>query len=181
LDDLKIIERLRQGETGLSSALVRRYKTKLKRYLSKFPLEEAVAEELAQETFLRAFKNIDRFDNEHFSSFSGWLFTIAKHLVLNELSRSYRKFETRETNATHRMPDRTLSADELLEQDWKQKQLIQAIMSLEEPFRTTMKLFYLEDRTLEQIASLQRCSLGTVKSRLFRGKAAVKVSVTKEG
>src|SRR5512144_2334145 len=84
MDDRFLVEQSAQKNATAFKMLVLRYQRMVFSYLNKFPFPEQVREDLAQETFLRAYRNIGRFDPEMGAAFSTWLITIARNLALNE-------------------------------------------------------------------------------------------------
>src|SRR5512147_605104 len=87
MDDGFLIRQVLGGNRNAFRMLVVRYQRPLFRLLAGFGLAQAVSEELAQEVFLRAFRNLSTFDPAK-ASFATWLFTIAKRLALNEVARA---------------------------------------------------------------------------------------------
>ncbi len=90
MDDGFLIRQVLGGNRDAFRLLIVRYQRPLFRFLGGFGLDQAAAEELAQETFLRAFRDLSGYDASK-ASFSSWLFTIAKHLAMNETVSSRRR------------------------------------------------------------------------------------------
>ncbi|MGZ3775680.1 MAG: RNA polymerase sigma factor [Pseudobdellovibrionaceae bacterium] len=171
LEDGFIVNQIRSGNTQSFKILVMRYQKPIFRYLGSFGLRPSLIEEIAQETFLRAFKNLSNFDEAQ-ANFSTWIHVIAKNLTLNEISRHSSKNEEFPDALPEIMdPENPLS---LLEQQQLIQNLHQAIDKLPIQFRNALTLFHLNELNLEEIAHIEGCSLGTVKSRIFRGKELLK-------
>ncbi|MGB1311056.1 MAG: sigma-70 family RNA polymerase sigma factor, partial [Leucothrix sp.] len=83
---------IQRGDKTAFAALIGRYQKPLFAYLGKMTLPQAVAEEVAQETFIRAWQAKESFDPER-AAISTWLFTIARRLALNELDRAAHRLE----------------------------------------------------------------------------------------
>jgi RNA polymerase sigma-70 factor, ECF subfamily len=183
MDDNFLIRQILGGHRNAFRLLVIRYQRPLFRYLGGFGLGRAVTEELAQEVFLRAFRALDSFDASK-AAFSTWLFTIAKRLALNERSRSRER-------ATHVEPEESQMAasqeaagerledrpDDRLERSERRSRVRQALQTLPEALRSTLLLAYLKELSMDQIAQIENCALGTVKSRIFRGKALLRAAL----
>ena len=90
MEDLQYIERVRAGDKRAFAPLVRRYQQPVFRYLGRLGLGQADVEELAQETFLRAYRHLHAY-NPHRAQFSTWLLTIARRLGLNALAHGRRR------------------------------------------------------------------------------------------
>lgn len=96
--DIKpLIERIRNGDRQAFGQVVIFYRGPLFGFLGRLGLNQSHAEEIAQETFLQAWKRLGSYD-PHLAAFSTWLFTIARNLALNELSRAANRYE--ETGGT---------------------------------------------------------------------------------
>jgi RNA polymerase sigma-70 factor (ECF subfamily) len=165
-----LIQRVLSGDKQAFEPLVRRYQRPLFQYLSRLGLEDAVVQELAQETFLRVFRHLHRYDPDRGASFSTWLFTIARRLALNELSRSRRKYNHVDCTTIKRASTESdnLPAEVLKEQH--RVMLYEAMNQLPPDFRSAVSLSYLREMSIEQIAAIEGCAVGTVKSRIHRGK-----------
>jgi RNA polymerase sigma-70 factor, ECF subfamily len=142
-------------------------------------------EEIAQETFLRAYKNLSTYDSEKGASFSSWLFVIAKNLALNELARHHHKKEIKnedESNSNYESAeDPALSVDDVLDENLTHSRLSRAMKTLPQIFQTALALSYLQDLSLEEAASIEGCSIGTIKSRVFRGKNLLRIALGEKG
>lgn len=183
MEDSFLIQQILAGNSAAFKFLVHRYRRPVFKFLKGFALSETVIEELAQETFLRAFKSLDQYSPEKGASFSSWLFQITKNLALNELARSYQKFEVSFESSSFesskdksirkqalRVPDRALSQHDLLEAKQRAESMGNAIGRLPPEFKSAVVLSCLKELSMEEIAEIEKCSVGTVKSRIFRGK-----------
>jgi len=170
MDDKFLVEQSAQGDPKAFKLLVLRYQRMVFFYLKNFPFPEQVREDLAQETFLRAYRNIDRFDPERGAAFSTWLMTIARNLALNERAKAGLRKERsgglrdREHEKIEKGPQ------EILELRRLKSRVREAISRLPERFHTAVVLSYFDELSLEEIAQIESCPVGTVKSRVFRGK-----------
>ena len=91
--DLKpIFAALRAGDRSAYAALIRLYQGPLFGFLGRMGFSQALAEEIAQEAFLRAWQNFHQFDPSR-AQFVTWLFAIARNLALTELSSPARRYE----------------------------------------------------------------------------------------
>jgi RNA polymerase sigma-70 factor, ECF subfamily len=175
MDDSFLIRQVLSGQRNAFRLLVVRYQRPLFRFLGGFGIERAATEELAQETFLRAFRNLPGYDSSK-SSFSSWLFTIAKNLAINEIARSHRRAPHVEIS-----PDlphgEGLPAQDNLERHERHRRLRKALQTLPTILRSALVLAYLKEHSLDEIASIESCSVGTVKSRIFRGKQQLRAAL----
>jgi RNA polymerase sigma-70 factor (ECF subfamily) len=176
MEDTFLIKQVLSGNTGAFKFLVIRYERPIFQFLTTFTLPRPVIEELAQETFLRAYKSLSDYDPTKGASFSSWIFTIAKNLAINEMSRASSRSEIK-------VPDADVAADiamdtpsqeQILADSQVSTQLKEAVQRLPLEFRTAVSLSYLDEMSMEEIAAVEKCSVGTVKSRIFRGKALLR-------
>jgi RNA polymerase sigma-70 factor (ECF subfamily) len=194
MDDRELIRRILEGESDTYRILVIRYQRPLFRFLRAFRLPEAVVEELAQETFLRAYRSLASYDSARGATFSTWLFTIAKNLALNESARARTRGEGRgragadaaageDTRPRDATVDRAAVTDppqlEALERAERRSMLGRALGALPRAFRSAVVLAYLKELSLDEIAVIERCSVGTVKSRIFRGKRLLAAALSR--
>jgi RNA polymerase sigma-70 factor (ECF subfamily) len=180
MDDRFLVEQSAQKNPKAFKILVLRYQRMVFFYLKNFPFPKQVREDLAQETFLRAYRNIDRFDPEKGAAFSTWLITIARNLALNERAKAgLRKAQSgglgdKESGRIEKGPQ------EILEQRNLKSRVQEAISRLPEKFHTAVVLSYFEELSLEEIAQIENCPVGTVKSRVFRGKQILRQMLERE-
>jgi RNA polymerase sigma-70 factor (ECF subfamily) len=171
MDDHSIIEQVRRGHTQAFEALVLRYQLPLFRYLGRMGLASETVEDLVQHSFLRAFQHLPRFDPDR-ARFSTWLFTIARRLALNALTRRGSRVPGREAAD---QTDHGLAAPEQIDQAVVQQRVRQALAQLPPRLRSPLALAYLGDLSIADIARVEGCSEGTVKSRIYRGKQRLRI------
>jgi len=179
MDDGFLIRQVLGGNREAFRLLVVRYQRPLFRYLGGFGLERAAADELAQETFLRAFRGLGRYDASQ-ATFSSWLFTIAKHLALNETARSHRRaphVELPEGASGLPAAPAASSPHEALDRAERSQRVRQALHGLPELLRSPLVLAYVKELSLDDIAAVEGCAVGTVKSRIFRGKQLLRAAL----
>ena len=173
MDDGFLIRQVVGGNRNAFRLLVLRYERPLFRFLGGFGVEQAVAEELAQETFLRAYRHLSGFDSGK-SAFSSWLFTIAKHLVLNETARSSRRLP-HVAVADDAAVVETPLASQQVEAAERSSGVRRALEALPHALRSALVLAYLKEHSLEEIAVIEGCSVGAIKSRIYRGKQLLRM------
>lgn len=179
MDDCFIINQVISGNINAFKVLVIRYQRPIFKYLHTFQLSDAVLEEIAQETFLKAFRSLHSFDSNR-STFSSWLFTISKNLALSEISKKHRKLEKFNINVAEipLLEEKTI----LNIENAQSKNMVRVCLSkLPKPFREVLILAYMEELSLEDISNISRIPIGTVKSRIFRGKAMLLSILKKAG
>ena len=176
MDDGFLIRQVLGGNRNAFRMLVIRYQRPLFRFVGGFGLGQAVTEEIAQEVFLRAFRSLSSFDASK-ASFSTWLFTIAKRLALNERSRGRERAEHVEADESRMSAADASSAQEQIEKSERTGRVHRALAALPETLRSALLLAYLKELSIEEIAQIESCAVGTVKSRIFRGKALLRTAL----
>ncbi|MGD8590469.1 MAG: sigma-70 family RNA polymerase sigma factor [Chromatiales bacterium] len=170
MDDLQVIERISAGDSRAFEQLVRHYQRPLFHYLGRMGLSAGETEELAQETFLRAFQHLHKFEPER-ALFSTWLFTIARRLALNLLDRHRhaQKFALqREVETAGPAPHDSYDQAQI------RRRIDAGLRQLPLKYRSPLALAYLEEMSITEIARIEGCAEGTVKSRIHRAKLQLK-------
>jgi RNA polymerase sigma-70 factor, ECF subfamily len=175
MDDGFLIRQVLGGNRDAFRLLVVRYQRPLFRFLGGFGLEQAAAEELAQEAFLRAFRSLSEYDTDK-ASFSSWLFTIAKRLAMNETASSRRRAP--HVDAGDLDLQVAPLAPEALQTEERRGRVRAALRGLPDALRSTMALAYLRELSLDEVARIEGCSVGAIKSRIFRGKQLLRAALS---
>jgi RNA polymerase sigma-70 factor (ECF subfamily) len=164
MEDELLVQQVLRGRIEAFEALVKRHERALFAYLGRMGLQQAETEDLAQEAFLRAFRHLHRFDVK-LARFSTWLFTIARRLALNSLNRHERRYTHPTTELTQQ-----LTSEPQIVQDQLHRHLHEALLQLPLKYRSPLALAYLKELSIAEIAALEGCAPGTVKSRIHRAK-----------
>ena len=177
LTDSQVVQAFLDGEARAFGELVRRYDKRLLNFVYRTVGDRERAQDLVQETFVRVYRHLHRFDQT--KKFSTWIYTIASNLAKNELRNRSRNplvlFQTIKKNweADHRSlewEDTKLKPDDLFRKRHLKELVEKAVSQLPEHHRIVFVLRELEGKTYEDIADITDCNLGTVKSRLNRAR-----------
>lgn len=175
-NDAELLTRSRERDPQAFAQLIDRHKDRVVNYLTRLTGCRDRAEDIAQETFVRFYNQLDHYRDE--GTLSAYLFRIATNLVRSE-ERRKRRWQMLQpllaasgfaTNG-HR-PEASPQADALASEE--QRQVTRAIASLDVLYRAPLVLREIEGLSYRQIADTLRCSEGTVKSRLHRGRLLLK-------
>ncbi len=175
MSDETLMEEFQRGTLEAFNIIVDRYSERLMRYLSSFQKDARSCEDLLQETFIRVYRN--RHAYKRIASFSTWIYTVAGNLARSEYRRMKRGIRV-SINPTNRegesydyllndesfMPDR--ETDGILLDNYIQN----AINALDPVFREVVVLRDVQQLKYEEIADITGLPLGTVKSRINRGR-----------
>ncbi len=168
LPDEEVVELVRSKDQELYRELVKRYQNKLLRYATYIVHDENQAADVVQEAFIKAFVNLRGF-NTH-KKFSSWIYRIVHNEAINQLKRSKKvtPFADREW-----LVDK-IKSDTNLEEEFLQKEkkeiIEQAVEELPLKYREPLALFYFEEKSYDEISDILRMPVGTVGTRISRGK-----------
>ena len=170
--DAQLMVRVKDGDGASYALLLEKHRTPAVHFLYRMVQDYAVAEELAQEVFLRVYRS--RASYEPTAKFTTWMFRIATHLALNWLrdGRNERGQE-RLDDATEGSPnlqvsDRKPSIEQRLVHEAKMREIRDAIAGLPEKQRAAVLMHKYEEMEYSQIAAVLECSESAIKSLLFR-------------
>ena len=177
LDDSGVVAAHLAGDRLAFGELVERYQNRLLNFIYRTTGDRERAEDLVQETFIRVYRHLHRFDQT--KKFSTWIYTISSNLAKNELRNRSRNplvlFQTlmKNRDADTRpleWEDNTYRPDDLFRKRHLKSQVDAAVDQLPEHHRTVFILPEMEGKTYEEIAEITSTNLGTVKSRLNRAR-----------
>lgn len=167
IDD--VIRRIGKGDKQAFAEIVVQYQQPIFGFLGRMSISQAQAEEIAQETFVRAWRHLDDYQSTK-AAFSTWLFTIARNLAINEFSckRSQHEFSPGDD-----LPDIASEEPEpvqILCLKQRRQHLQLALRQLSMQDRSVIGLTYVDELSMVDIARIEGCSLEAVKTRLHRAK-----------
>ena len=177
LNDSEVVQQFLDGEARAFAEIVRRYDKRLLNFVYRTVGDRERAEDLVQETFVRVYRHLHRFDQT--KKFSTWIYTIAGNLAKNELRNRSRNplvlFQTivKNWDADFRpleWEDTRTKPDDLYRKRFVRQKVEEAVAELPEHHRTVFVLRELQGKSYEEIAEITGCNLGTVKSRLNRAR-----------
>ena len=175
--DQEIIDSIRRGRVRDFGALVDRHKERAMTLALRLVGEREDAEEVVQDAFLRAFRSLDHFRGE--SRFSTWFYRILYNVCMARVTRRPKKGET--VSCSDESVD-MIESDEpsvlhTLENEEEQAVLQEEIARLPETFKTALTLFYVQELSYDDLASILQMPLGTVKTNLSRGRLLLRKRV----
>ncbi len=179
-ENLAFAKGLKRNDPELLDRLIETYQHRLLRYLLFLTGKREVAEDLFQETWMRVLLRGAQYNGK--ARFDTWLFTIARNLVI-DLSRKRQMAsldEMSEAGEDERPFEVAIDGPSPLEQFASREdraEVAEVLLRLEPNYREVLTLRFHEEMSLEEIAAVTRAPLSTVKSRLYRGLAALKPEV----
>lgn len=183
LDEQRLVMRLRQRDEAAFTQMVRQYQGRVFGLVYRMLNDRAEAEDLAQEVFVTVFKAIDSFRGD--SSFSTWLYRIATNHCRNRIKYLGRRHhnrqvdiqDARETEFDGRMHEPVPAPDRQLEGEQLAHIIEHAMQEIDADHREVLVLRDVEQLSYEEIAAILDVAEGTVKSRLFRARAALRTRI----
>lgn len=170
--DAELMLRVRDGDSASFAQLLDRHRIPVIHFLYRMVQNQAVAEELAQDVFLRVYRS--RSSYEPTAKFTTWLFRIATHLALNCIrdGRHEKAHDSLDADPqegpARRLRDRVNTAEQNLLREARFAEIRQAIETLPAKQRAAVLMHKYEEMEYSQIASVLGCSESAVKSLLFR-------------
>ncbi|MEI7741709.1 MAG: RNA polymerase sigma factor [bacterium] len=178
VQDFELIQRYQKGDEKAFHELVRRHLTAVYRFVFQFCGSESEAEDIAQDTFVKAWKNLAKFDLQ--KNFRPWLFTIAKNSALDALRLkkglplNFFDNEEDDISELEKVPDVEPLPPEVLDRKTLADDLKRALDLIPVTQRTVLVMHYLDQMTFQEIADVLKKPLGTVLSWHRRGLLRLK-------
>ena len=180
--DLSLVRRAKKGDYGAFDLLVLKYQSRVIATAFKYIKEKQLAEDIAQEAFIKSYKSINSFREE--SSFYTWVYRITVNTAKNYLVSSKRRDEVVISDLSQDdsfYPEKldVDSPQEILKASELRDLIFETLSSLGEETRTALSLREFDGLSYEQIAEIVKCPVGTVRSRIFRGREMIEEVVSK--
>ncbi len=180
--DLSLVRRAKKGDYRAFDLLVIKYQSRVIATVFKYVKERQLAEDISQEAFIKSYKSLDSFREE--SSFYTWVYRIAVNTAKNYLTSSKRRDEIMMSDLSEEgsyfpekldidSPQDILNANELRDL------IFETLSHLGEETRTALSLREFDGLSYEQIAEIVNCPVGTVRSRIFRGREMIEEKIGK--
>ena len=171
--DEELIERFQNNDIYAFDLIVKRYKNQLLNFIYRFLGNAEEAEDLVQETFLRVYRNRNAY--QKVAKFSTWIYTIAGNLAKTELrKRKRRKFfsitDLGYDDKDYDISDEAFSPEKSVDSTIKEEIIHREIKALSPKFRQVILLRDVHELSYEEISQIVKIPLGTVKSRVNRGR-----------
>ena len=169
--DVELMLRVKDGDAVSFATLLHKHRAPVIHFLYRMVQSHAVAEELAQEAFLRVYRA--RATYEPTAKFTTWLFRIATRLALNWLRDGRNEHRQERLDDISEAPvrqiaDRRPSAEQCLLQEVRAQEIRRAVAALPEKQRAAVLMHKYEEMEYTQIARILGCSESALKSLLFR-------------
>ncbi|SHF87118.1 RNA polymerase, sigma-24 subunit, RpoE [Lampropedia hyalina DSM 16112] len=180
--DMQLVERTLAGDQKAFELLVIKYQRRIERLIARFVRDTDLVEDIAQETFIRAYRALHQFRGD--AQFYTWLYRIAVNTAKKALSDMRRDptisesaLRGKDDDEENSRPMVELISPETPETIMAAKEIAEAVNAaleaLPEDLRTAVTLREMEGLSYEEIAQAMNCPIGTVRSRIFRAREAI--------
>ena len=180
--DKELVRRVRRGDAAAFDLLYLRYQHKVQALLGRYLTRHQDVEDIAQETFIKAYRALPRFRGE--SAFYTWLYRIAVNTAKNHLAARPQRVPTVELDAEDADGGELAAAlrqedgpEDAAQSDELKEAIDAAIAALPEDLRSALTLREFNGLSYAQIAEVIDCPVGTVRSRIFRAREAVDAAI----
>jgi RNA polymerase sigma-70 factor, ECF subfamily len=173
----KLIKKYLDGEEGAFGELIGRYLSPVFNFLFRLVGDPAVAQDLSQETFIKAWKNLEKFDADR--NFKTWLFAIARNTAYDYFKKKktipFSSFiDEKGNNQLENIINENILPDELLMKKNAAEIMEKQLQEIPKRYQVILMLHYKEDFTLQEIAEILKIPYNTVKSQHQRGLMRLK-------
>jgi RNA polymerase sigma-70 factor (ECF subfamily) len=187
INEQELIQRLKKRDINAFEAFIKYYEKKVYNTAYRLMGSREDACDISQEVFLKVYKSINTFRGN--SSLSTWVYRITTNLCLDEIRKRKgvrifsidKPIETNEGEIYRETPDTSDTPEDIINKKEVQEFVQDAINQLPVDQKTVVVLRDIQDLSYQEIAKILDCSLGTVKSRLNRGRLALKQIIERKG
>ncbi|MFA7662727.1 MAG: RNA polymerase sigma factor [Patescibacteria group bacterium] len=176
LSDEQLVFVIREGGQEKYREIIRRYQTKLTHYLRKFIRNPDELEDILQEVFIKAFKNLNSFEVD--KSFSSWIYRIAHNEAINSLKKKENKNIDLE-DVEYKIFDEKFDINEKIDQAILRQNLSVALSKLKLEYKEVLVLFYFEGLSYTEISDVLKIPTSTVGTIIKRSKEILKAELLK--
>lgn len=168
LTDEEVVEKVRSSDRDLYAVLIERYQGRLLRYAENLVRDKDRAAQLVQDSFIKAFINLNGFDTK--KKFSSWIYRIVHNEAMNAIQKYKREVPIPEGF--------DYASDQNIEKEFEQKETAEQVEKCLDAmpiiYSEPLVLYYLDERSYEEISDILRMPMGTVATRMHRAKKLMK-------
>ncbi|MDR8392565.1 sigma-70 family RNA polymerase sigma factor [Aliifodinibius sp. S!AR15-10] len=175
LEDDVLVKKAIGGDEKAYKKLVNKYERAIYFHILKMVKDKKQVEDLVQETFVKAFDNLNTYSTNY--AFSTWLYRIATNHTIDYLRKKKLQtlsidepVKTRDGDMQMQLPDDDASTDRKIIRQQRQQMVQQAIEDLPPKYRKVIQMRHMEEKSYQEIAEVLDKPLGTVKAHIFRAR-----------
>lgn len=183
LSDKEIVEKYLAGDVEAFALLIQKYEAGLYRYCLRFTGNSQDAQDMAQQTFIKVFENIEKIDLDR--ELKSWIYTVATNLC-RSLYRKKREVnfsdlegpDSEDEGSTENyFEDNNVDVSGDVEQRELKEKVSKALEKLPEKYRVVLNLYYIEEFSYEEMAEMLEIPLNTVRTHLRRAKEKISIEL----
>src|SRR3989344_8406967 len=168
LTDEEIVEKVRSNDRDLYAVIIERYKNKLLRYAANLVYDNDKASHIVQDSLVKAYINLNGFNTK--KKFSSWIYRIVHNESLNALKKYQKEVPL--------LDDFDFESDQDIAKEFEEKEtalyVSKCLYSIPLIYSEPLSLYYLDDKSYEEISDILRIPMGTVAIRMSRAKNLMK-------
>lgn len=175
LEDDKWVQKAVGGNQEAFKMLMDKYQTPLQFHVFKMVKDREQGEDLVQEAFMKAFKNLSSYNTDY--AFSTWIYRITTNHTIDYLRKKKLQttsidepLKTKDGELSMELPDHSHLADRDIQRKQRKKIITKAIENLPEKYRQVIEMRHLEELSYQEISEQLDLPLGTVKAHIFRAR-----------
>lgn len=176
--DEELVIIIREKDQELYTEIVKRYGEKLRRYALVFVHDTDKADDVLQNTFLKAFINLKSFNTK--KKFSSWIYRILHNEAINNIKKYKKEISIDSVPEIKEMISEKDGPEDNLEKKEMREIIKRNLDKLPLKYGEPLALFYLEEKTYEEISDIMRLPIGTIGTRINRGKIQLKKNLNNE-
>jgi RNA polymerase sigma-70 factor (ECF subfamily) len=179
LTDEELVQLVCTKDQELYREVVRRYQDKLMRYATYLIQDEGRATDVVQEAFIKSFVNLQGFNPK--KKFSSWIYRIVHNEAINNLKKHKKEMPLEDAVSAEKIAIGSLDEEEGFDKRQLKKIVVSCLDRLPLIYSSPLALFYLEGKPYEEISDVLRIPIGTVGTRISRGKRLLATICREEG
>lgn len=172
--DEQLVEIIRTKDQELYAVIVERYQAKLARYLRKFINNQDKLEDVLQEVFIKAFRNLNSFNTKQ--KFSPWIYRISHNEAINYIKKYSKENISLEENEIEIIDDK-FDIHRDLDQKLLKSDIEQILKKMKDKYREPLILYYFEQKSYEEISDIMHIPKNSVGVLIMRAKNILKKSL----
>lgn len=176
LTDEELVVAIREQDKELYSEIIHRYQTKLSHYLQKFIRDKDELEDVLQDVFIKAYRNLYGFNVN--KKFSPWIYRIAHNESLNQIKKNS-KFAFSLDETEYEAVDEKMHLDYKIDSKILKSKIVEELSGMKDKYREPIVLYFFEEKSYEEISDIMHVPTSTVGTLISRGKKILKKSLQK--
>ncbi len=173
LRDEKLVELVRRENQELYREIVRRYQDKLLRYAHWLVNDQDKAADVVQDAFIKAFVNLKSFNTK--KKFSSWIYRIVHNEAINHLRKEKKKISLESNGWVREVASNEPTVEDKMVRKETKQSINRCLKRLPLIYRSPLSLSFLEEKSYEEISDILRLPVGTVGTRINRGKKLMRL------